>query len=59
MPRPAGSMSGQVRIFRFEEIREVHRVVEAGKVRGKMVVVHRLITGAADRPALALASPLH
>jgi NADPH:quinone reductase-like Zn-dependent oxidoreductase len=29
-----------VRIFRFEEIREAHRVMEAGEARGKMVVVH-------------------
>jgi NADPH:quinone reductase len=28
------------RIFRFEEIREAHRVMEAGEARGKMVVVH-------------------
>ena len=27
------------RIFRFEEIREAHRVMEAGEARGKMVVV--------------------
>ena len=29
-----------VRVFRFEEIREAHRVMEAGEARGKMVVVH-------------------
>jgi NADPH:quinone reductase len=29
-----------VRIFRFEEIREAHRVIEANEARGKMVVVH-------------------
>jgi NADPH:quinone reductase len=28
------------RIFRFEEIREAHRVMEAGEAGGKMVVVH-------------------
>ena len=28
------------RIFRFEEIREAHRVMEANDARGKMVVVH-------------------
>jgi NADPH:quinone reductase-like Zn-dependent oxidoreductase len=28
------------RVFRFEEIREAHRVMEAGEARGKMVVVH-------------------
>ena len=30
-----------VRVFRFEEIREAHRVMEAGEAGGKMVVVHR------------------
>ena len=29
-----------VRIFRFEDIREAHRVMEAGEAHGKMVVVH-------------------
>jgi NADPH2:quinone reductase len=29
-----------VRIFRFEEIREAHRVMEANEASGKMVVVH-------------------
>jgi NADPH:quinone reductase len=29
-----------VRIFRFDEIREAHRVMEANEARGKMVVVH-------------------
>lgn len=29
------------RVFRFEEIREAHRVMEAGEAQGKMVVVHR------------------
>jgi len=29
-----------VRIFRFEEIHEAHRVMEANEARGKMVVVH-------------------
>ena len=29
-----------IRIFRFEEIREAHRVTEANEARGKMVVVH-------------------
>ncbi|HEY4249553.1 MAG TPA: zinc-binding alcohol dehydrogenase family protein [Roseomonas sp.] len=29
-----------VRVFRFEEIREAHRVMEANEARGKMVVVH-------------------
>jgi NADPH:quinone reductase len=29
-----------VRTFRFEEIREAHRVMEAGEANGKMVVVH-------------------
>ena len=28
------------RIFRFGEIREAHRVMEANEARGKMVVVH-------------------
>jgi NADPH2:quinone reductase len=28
------------RAFRFEQIREAHRVMEAGEARGKMVVVH-------------------
>jgi NADPH:quinone reductase-like Zn-dependent oxidoreductase len=28
------------RIFRFEEIREAHRVMEANEAKGKMVVVH-------------------
>jgi len=28
------------RVFRFEEIREAHRVMEAGEAQGKMVVVH-------------------
>ena len=28
------------RIFRFDEIREAHRVMESGEARGKMVVVH-------------------
>jgi NADPH:quinone reductase-like Zn-dependent oxidoreductase len=27
------------RIFRFEEIREAHRVMQANEARGKMVVV--------------------
>jgi NADPH:quinone reductase len=38
--RPAGSTSSPTRIFRFEEIREAHRVMEAGEACGKMVVVH-------------------
>ena len=29
-----------VRVFRFEEIREAHRVMEANEADGKMVVVH-------------------
>jgi NADPH:quinone reductase-like Zn-dependent oxidoreductase len=29
-----------IRIFRFEDIREAHRVMEANQARGKMVVVH-------------------
>jgi hypothetical protein len=29
-----------VRVFGFDEIREVHRVMEANEARGKMVVVH-------------------
>jgi NADPH:quinone reductase len=29
-----------VRVFRFEEIHEAHRVMEANEARGKMVVVH-------------------
>ena len=29
-----------VRVFRFDEIREAHRVMEANEARGKMVVVH-------------------
>ena len=28
------------RVFRFEEIREAHRVMEANEAGGKMVVVH-------------------
>jgi NADPH:quinone reductase len=28
------------RVFRFDEIREAHRVMEANEARGKMVVVH-------------------
>jgi NADPH:quinone reductase len=28
------------RVFRFEEIREAHRVMEAGEAGGKMVVIH-------------------
>jgi NADPH:quinone reductase-like Zn-dependent oxidoreductase len=28
------------RIFRFDEIREAHRAMEANEARGKMVVVH-------------------
>jgi NADPH:quinone reductase len=28
------------RVFRFEEIREAHRIMEAGEAGGKMVVVH-------------------
>jgi NADPH:quinone reductase len=28
------------RVFRFDEIREAHRVLEANESRGKMVVVH-------------------
>jgi NADPH:quinone reductase-like Zn-dependent oxidoreductase len=28
------------RVFRFDEIREAHRVMEAGEAKGKMVVVH-------------------
>ncbi len=29
-----------VRVFRFDEIREAHRVMEASEAGGKMVVVH-------------------
>jgi NADPH2:quinone reductase len=29
-----------VRVFGFDQIHEVHRVMEAGEARGKMVVVH-------------------
>ena len=29
-----------VRVLRFEEIREAHRVMEANEAKGKMVVVH-------------------
>jgi NADPH:quinone reductase-like Zn-dependent oxidoreductase len=29
-----------VRVFRFDEIREAHRVMEANEAHGKMVVVH-------------------
>jgi NADPH:quinone reductase-like Zn-dependent oxidoreductase len=46
---PLQTIAGQVaagrlkakpsRVFRFEEIREAHRVMEAGEARGKMVVV--------------------
>jgi NADPH:quinone reductase len=28
------------RVFRFDEIREAHRVMEANEAGGKMVVVH-------------------
>ncbi|MBV8129281.1 MAG: zinc-binding dehydrogenase [Planctomycetaceae bacterium] len=28
------------RVFRFEEIREAHRIMEANEAGGKMVVVH-------------------
>jgi hypothetical protein len=28
------------RVFRFEEIREAHRIMEANEANGKMVVVH-------------------
>ena len=28
------------RVFKFEEIREAHRVMEANEAKGKMVVVH-------------------
>jgi NADPH:quinone reductase-like Zn-dependent oxidoreductase len=28
------------KVFRFDEIREAHRVMEANEARGKMVVVH-------------------
>jgi NADPH2:quinone reductase len=28
------------RVFGFDQIHEVHRVMEAGEARGKMVVVH-------------------
>ena len=28
------------RVFRFEEVREAHRVMEANEAGGKMVVVH-------------------
>jgi NADPH:quinone reductase len=28
----------RTRVFRFEEIHEAHRVMEAGEARGKMVV---------------------
>jgi NADPH:quinone reductase len=30
-----------VRVFRFDEIHEAHRVMEANEARGKMVVVHK------------------
>ena len=39
-PRPAGSTSSRSRVFRFDEIREAHRVMEANEAHGKMVVVH-------------------
>jgi NADPH:quinone reductase-like Zn-dependent oxidoreductase len=29
-----------VRIFRFDEVREAHRVIKANEAHGKMVVVH-------------------
>ena len=29
-----------VRVFRFDEIHEAHRIMEANEARGKMVVVH-------------------
>jgi NADPH:quinone reductase len=29
-----------VRVFRFDEIQEAHRVMEANQAGGKMVVVH-------------------
>src|ERR1700754_477713 len=28
------------RVFRFDEVREAHRIMEAGEAKGKMVVVH-------------------
>jgi NADPH:quinone reductase len=28
------------KVFRFDEIRKAHRVMEANEARGKMVVVH-------------------
>ncbi len=28
------------RVFRFDEIREAHRIMEANEARGKIVVVH-------------------
>ncbi|WP_245761504.1 zinc-binding dehydrogenase [Saccharopolyspora shandongensis] len=28
------------RVFNFEDVREAHRVMEAGEAKGKMVVVH-------------------
>src|SRR5262249_15388194 len=37
----AGRLKAQpTRVFRFEEIREAHRVMEAHEAGGKMVVVH-------------------
>jgi hypothetical protein len=47
------------RMFCFEEMREAHRVMEAGEARGKMVVVQLIRRRVSDRPALALASLLH
>jgi hypothetical protein len=39
-PGGAGRLKAKpARIFRFEEIREAHRVMEANEARGKMVVV--------------------
>jgi hypothetical protein len=39
-PRLVASMSSRSGVFRFEEIREAHRVMEANEAKGKMVVVH-------------------
>ena len=39
-PRLVGLDVKPVRVFRFEEIREAHRVMEANEAKGKMVVVH-------------------
>jgi NADPH:quinone reductase len=35
-----GYKAKPTRVFRFEDIREAHRVMESNEAKGKMVVVH-------------------